>query len=218
MADTKITGLTAKTSLATTDVLPLVDLDAAATTKKVTWANAIKSIITDTKGNLPVGNGTTLMPLSVGSNGQVLTADSGETLGVKWSANPINPTIQEVPLTADFTRSTGTYADITGMTVTLPTRTGGYGVVTFIVSTTTPAVANGMALRIVDNAVNKEETAFASAVASQFTVITLNHVTTLAGQVVKLQLAGDGTNTTTIEGAASGNNRSRINTFEVGGI
>lgn len=38
-----------------------------------------------TKGNLYVGNGTAIVALGVGSNDQVLTADSGQTAGVKWA-------------------------------------------------------------------------------------------------------------------------------------
>jgi hypothetical protein len=43
MADTKITGLTAHTTLIDTDVLPVVDITAGAT-KKTTWSN-IKSVL-----------------------------------------------------------------------------------------------------------------------------------------------------------------------------
>jgi hypothetical protein len=39
MADKKITELTAKTTPSDTDVLPIVDLDSTATTKKITAAN-----------------------------------------------------------------------------------------------------------------------------------------------------------------------------------
>jgi hypothetical protein len=44
MADQKITQLTAKTTPSATDVLPIVDLDSTATTKKITVAN-LKSFI-----------------------------------------------------------------------------------------------------------------------------------------------------------------------------
>jgi len=41
--------------------------------------------IGDTKGDLSVESGTGLVALSVGSSGQVLTADSAEALGMKWA-------------------------------------------------------------------------------------------------------------------------------------
>lgn len=40
---------------------------------------------TTTKGDVEVSNGTTPQRLGVGTNGQVLTADSAQTLGVKWA-------------------------------------------------------------------------------------------------------------------------------------
>jgi hypothetical protein len=42
--------------------------------------------LTPTKGNIIVGNGTDWISVGVGSNVQTLTADSGETAGVKWSS------------------------------------------------------------------------------------------------------------------------------------
>jgi hypothetical protein len=45
MADKKITELTAKTTPSDTDVLPIVDLDSTATTKKITAAN-LKTYVT----------------------------------------------------------------------------------------------------------------------------------------------------------------------------
>lgn len=48
--------------------------------------------IFDAKGDLPGGTGAnTAAKLSVGSNGQVLTADSGETTGMKWSTPTATP-------------------------------------------------------------------------------------------------------------------------------
>jgi hypothetical protein len=41
---------------------------------------------TPTKGHILVGNGTAWLPLTVGTNTHVLTADSVESLGVKWAA------------------------------------------------------------------------------------------------------------------------------------
>jgi hypothetical protein len=62
-------------------------------TAGVSWASATGSgavatdAIFDAKGDLPVGTGAdTAAKLTVGTNGYVLTADSGETTGLKWAA------------------------------------------------------------------------------------------------------------------------------------
>lgn len=46
---------------------------------------------TTTKGDLIVSNGTDNIRLAVGSDGQVLTADSGETSGLSWTSPLTNP-------------------------------------------------------------------------------------------------------------------------------
>jgi hypothetical protein len=49
--------------------------------------NAVTSISSQTKGTLVVGNNTTTTTLAVGAtNGHVLTIDSGEATGVRWTA------------------------------------------------------------------------------------------------------------------------------------
>jgi len=45
----------------------------------------LSDIFTPTKGNVLVGNGTEFVEVGVGSNDQVLTADSTESAGVKWA-------------------------------------------------------------------------------------------------------------------------------------
>ncbi len=47
---------------------------------------AAKLAIPTTKGNVVVGNGTIPTEVTVGTNDQVLTADSNEATGVKWAA------------------------------------------------------------------------------------------------------------------------------------
>ena len=44
------------------------------------------SLIANSKGALITSTGSAVDDLTVGTNGHVLTADSGETLGIKWAA------------------------------------------------------------------------------------------------------------------------------------
>ena len=56
------------------------------------WLNEVDALVHDifnglsttTKGDVLASNGTNIIPLAVGSNNQVLTADSSEATGVKW--------------------------------------------------------------------------------------------------------------------------------------
>lgn len=57
-----------------------------ANTANTTAGAAIPKTAADAKGELPVGNGTTTASLTLGTDGYVLTADSTQTLGVKWAA------------------------------------------------------------------------------------------------------------------------------------
>jgi hypothetical protein len=75
------------------------------------------------KGVILVGTtGSAKTPLAVGSNGQVLTADSAETSGVKWAAVTTTPRIGQV-VTAETTTTTTTtstsFVDATGLSVTI---------------------------------------------------------------------------------------------------
>jgi len=51
-----------------------------------TEAGSLLTDPTTTKGDVIVNNGSTITRLGVGSNDQVLTADSGEATGIKWAA------------------------------------------------------------------------------------------------------------------------------------
>ena len=81
--------------------------------------NAVTSISSQTKGTLVVGNDTTTTTLAVGTtNGHVLTIDSGEATGVRWTAIP-------------------TTNLVTGITGTLPVGNGGTGITTAVAGTIT---------------------------------------------------------------------------------
>jgi len=118
MSDKKITQLTALTTVDNSDVIAIVD-DPAGTpvTKKVTAdvlgeymstnthvVNAISSAVSvlgtpidesivDAKGDLIVGSDAdTVVRVAVGSNNQVLLADSTQTAGVRWATISLSPT------------------------------------------------------------------------------------------------------------------------------
>jgi hypothetical protein len=94
VADTKISALTPTTSLGDTDEFVLAS---GGGNKKITGANlktsisaavsAIPPTLLDAKGDIIAASAADAAgKLTVGSNGQVLTADSAQTLGVKWAA------------------------------------------------------------------------------------------------------------------------------------
>lgn len=108
----KASGLDALTALDSTDVFVVGDMSDTGTAKKITKANLEADLATDgfykaggtdvavadggtgistyTKGDLIVANSSTLAKLAVGTNGYVLLADSTQTNGVKWGANPLS--------------------------------------------------------------------------------------------------------------------------------
>lgn len=88
MADQKITALTELTTPADGDFLPIVDVSdttqaGSGTTKKIKKSNLGDASPLTTKGDLYTYS-TDNARLPVGTNGQVLKADSGETTGLKW--------------------------------------------------------------------------------------------------------------------------------------
>jgi hypothetical protein len=80
------------------------------------WATASAGIapsLVDAKGDLLVGTAdNTVARQAVGTDGQVLTADSAQTSGLKWGSSS---SATWVVLTSDVSNSTTTLADVTGM-------------------------------------------------------------------------------------------------------
>jgi hypothetical protein len=126
MPDTKISALTAASSLADTDELVVASAGAS---KKITGANLKASIpgtlpvtIFDAKGDLIVASGPDAgARVPVGTDGQVLQADSAQALGLKWATPAggaagaltlLSTTTLASPGTFDISGISGAYNDL----------------------------------------------------------------------------------------------------------
>jgi hypothetical protein len=87
-----------------------------------TTGAVVGSLATTTKGDLIVRSSTNNERLAVGTNTQVLTADSSQTLGVKWASIPSAGSSQS----QEFT-SSGTFTVPSGVTEVWITAIGGGG-------------------------------------------------------------------------------------------
>lgn len=81
-----------------------------------------------TKGNIYVANGTTLIPVAVGANDEVLTADSVEATGVKWAVPGVpNEVIELIEIAGGQVLGVGTNK-VTFDTTRLNSDTGTFAV------------------------------------------------------------------------------------------
>lgn len=92
--DLTLGGTLSGVSLATqvTGTLPIANGGTGQTTQTAAF-NALSPLTT--KGDLVVNNGTNDVRLPVGTNGQLLTADSTAAEGVTWAAAPVSTTVSD---------------------------------------------------------------------------------------------------------------------------
>ena len=153
----------------------------------VTTANAaIPASTLTTKGDLLARTTATLQRLPVGSNGQVLTADSTATVGVSWSTLT-NEVPSQTGNSGKYLKTDGSAASWANVDITISTATG---------TTYTPAVTDVNKLVQLNNAASITVTVPASVFSAGQQV---NIQQTGAGQVT---VQGDGTTTLTSTGAS----------------
>ena len=153
----------------------------------VTTANAaIPASTLTTKGDLLARTTATLQRLPVGSNGQVLTADSTATVGVSWSTLT-NEVPSQTGNGGKFLKTDGSAASWANVDITISTATG---------TTYTPAVTDVNKLVQLNNAASITVTVPASVFSAGQQV---NIQQTGAGQVT---VQGDGTTVLTSTGAS----------------
>lgn len=72
-----------------------------------------------TKGDLLTRSSTTATRLGVGTNGQVLVADSAEVTGLKWAPGGKVLQVVQTTKTDTFSTTSASYTDITGFSVSI---------------------------------------------------------------------------------------------------
>jgi hypothetical protein len=111
------TSIGSLAALAAGDILEIISFTS------FEMADAVQRAVLDAKGDIIVASAAdTPGKLGVGTNGQVLTADSAEALGVKWATPAPGysaPTIGSTSIASGATVTT-----IAGLTLTAPTLTG----------------------------------------------------------------------------------------------
>ena len=173
------------------------------------------STILTTKGDILSRSSSALGRLAVGSNNQVLTADSAQTLGVKWATagGGATVTVQTDTLTANDTTTSTSYVS-SSLSLTLPTRTGGFA---FVSAVTTVFNANNLEpVEIVFFDDGTTTTGDQSCVnsANSPTFNGTQHMQDLDGSVMNLRFSSRGGATATLSGIAN-QAESQIDTFEV---
>jgi len=112
-------------------------------------------------------------------------------------------TRQLVSITSDFTTTSDTQADVTGLTMTMANRANGFALVDASIECRHSAVGGSIILRFVNDGVNSKEHHIDENTANYNKSFSFPITVPLDGQIVKVQ-ARTGASTLTIRGNATG--------------
>jgi len=172
----------------------------------------IQPTLLTTKGDIIVATGNaTLVRQGVGSNGQVLTADSTQADGVIWAT----PTTVQVPIltiskyASNFSTSSSSFVDMTGYSITRTPVSGTNKIEIKVTITVTVGTGCPVSIKAFAGATNILENSafvpFNGAQPSTITMIFYAENVAASSTVFKLQMKTDGTSIT-VYGTNSGYN------------
>ncbi len=161
----------------------ILKLNVAGTAEDV--GTELSSLLT-TEGDIVYRNATIPARLAKGTATQHLLMNAGATAPEWTTFVGVTITTQQVAVTANFTTDSTSYVDITGLTVTMPMRTGGKFNLSTLLEWSADYVTQYF-LRYVDNITNKSEIKLSETVANTPNTSTFVLTGSLAGQAVKMQ-------------------------------
>ena len=107
-------------------------------------------------------------------------------------------TSQSLYLSSDFTSSSNSYIDITGLSLTMPTRTGKFLMSATICFLRNAAGDTQLAIRVVNGVTNEQGTTQYPSTTTDNVSMSVSEQGSLSGQVVKLQFRSASANSITI--------------------
>ena len=138
--------------------------------------------------------------LAKGTAAQALKMNSGAT-APEWAA-VTTVTVQRVEKSGDFTTTSTTMVDITGMTVTMPNRSGGKFLLSASISVSDSTVLSSTTFQFVDNVTAKNPVQVNAFVEDKLQTAAIFLTGSLSGQAVKVQ-GKTSAGTMTVYGAIS---------------
>tara|TARA_R100000963_G_C4618395_1_gene86623 strand:- start:235 stop:801 length:567 start_codon:yes stop_codon:yes gene_type:complete len=166
-----------------------------------------------TKGDLH-GYSTSNTRIPIGSDNQVLTADSAQALGLKWASagGGASVSTQTTTPTNGQTTTSATFVDVTNASITLPTRTNGFAFISAFASIHGSSANTNIAIGIYHNGSLQETQTMRCADSLNEYPVSVTAMQALDGSVVKMQWKRNTGTATMVDTSILS---SRLQTFEV---